>query len=135
MPSLFDELPPEENFLLKNSNKEEEPEDDEDAPEATGSLRSLNLDQELWQQYARAKELYRTAKKAADIKERAATLRVLSSVLSEITKTQEALHNVQRLKGIELALIATLKEFPDIKKAFLEAYEGNLIETVEQEHE
>jgi hypothetical protein len=125
MASIFED---QDNFLLKGGNdKNKEVYDDneeEDEIEATGKLKDLDLDQELWQQFARAKLLYKEARKDKSLlpNQKAVVLNTISAILSNVVKMQESLHNVQRLKGIEAALIDTLKKFPDIKEAFLQAY-------------
>lgn len=128
--AIFDqyEEPPQNDFHLKGVK--DDPKDEEEEELEAVKLNTLDLDSELSQNYSRAKRLYQTTTKdrGAKASEKANVLRVCSSILREITGTQEALHNVQRLKGIELALIATLKEFPEVKERFLEIYEGKLIE-------
>lgn len=89
----------------------------------------INLAEELAAQYSEAKNLYETIKYQPDIpaNQKAQVLNSLTSILVQITKSQEEVHSINKVKQIEVALIQTLKAMPEsLQNAFYEAYEGNL---------
>ena len=94
------------------------------------TLAELDLDHELLEQYKNAKALLEDIKDDDDIapNQKAQTLNSISSILSNIIKTQSVLHNVERLKMLESTLIETLQkpEFEKLKESFLQAYEKAL---------
>jgi hypothetical protein len=94
------------------------------------TLAELDLDHELLEQYKNAKALLEDIKDDDDIapNQKAQTLNSISSILSNIIKTQSELHNVERLKMLESTLIETLQkpEFEKLKESFLQAYEKAL---------
>lgn len=56
----------------------------------------------------------------------AQVMNTLSSILKEIVKMQEQIHNQEKIKRMETAMIEALKLAPiDIQDAFLKAYEAS----------
>jgi hypothetical protein len=94
------------------------------------TLAELDLDHELLEQYKNAKDLLDDIKDDTSIppNQKAQTINSISSILSNIIKTQSELHNVERLKMLENTLIETLQkaEFEKLKESFLQAYEKAL---------
>ena len=89
------------------------------------SLGNLDLDKELLDQYKRATRLLAAAEHDSEIplSQKATALNSISTIISNITKTQTDLYNAERLKLLENTLISVLKNFPDIKEQFLEEYQ------------
>lgn len=92
------------------------------------SLNDLDLEDELLKQYNTAKNLYEDAEfdESIPLNQKAQTLNAISSILGQIIKQREMLHNIQTVTAIELALVQTLKAFPELKEAFIQAYGKNL---------
>ena len=104
---------------------------DAKAPILDAPLKNLNeLDtaEELMIQYQRAETLAANTLNDADVppNQRAQVLAAVTSVLGQIIKLQTDLHNSQQFKRIEMILIDTLKAFPEMQAAFMEAYRVNL---------
>ena len=91
-------------------------------------LEDLNIADELLIQYKNAVNLLEAAQHDADIpaNQKAQLLNSISAIITNISKTQTDVYNAERLKALENILIATLKDFPEVKSAFLEAYERAL---------
>jgi hypothetical protein len=85
---------------------------------------TLNLEQELLEQYNRARRLLHTAATddAIPLAQKASALNSATAIISALTKTQADLYSLERVKKIEAVLIATLKQFPQLQEEFLEAY-------------
>jgi hypothetical protein len=94
-------------------------------PLPVGKLKDLDLDQELFSQYHRAKNLLEAAEFDPEVglSGKVSAMNSIVSILAQITKLQSDLYNAQTVAKIESSLIDTLKAFPEIKEAFLKAYE------------
>lgn len=91
-------------------------------------LEDLNLADELLTQYKAAVALFEDVRHDLETpaNQKAQLLNSISAIIGNISKTQTDVYNAERLKLLENTLIATLKEFPEVKQAFLEAYERQL---------
>lgn len=89
---------------------------------------SLNLEDELLEQYNRARKLLHDANYDEEIplSQKAAALNSATSIIGALIKSQAELYSLERIKKIESVLIATLKKFPDLQEEFMEAYTMNL---------
>lgn len=94
----------------------------------TGTLKDLDLDKELYDQYFAAKELAAAAlyDTEAGLNQKVQANNAIVNILSQIVKLQSDLYNAQTIARLENILIAVLKDFPEVKAKFLEAYEGAL---------
>lgn len=92
------------------------------------TLNELDTAEELMIQYQRAENLAGNVLNDADIppNQRAQVLAAVTAVLGQIIKLQTDLHNSQQFKRIEMILIDTLKAFPEMQVAFMDAYRTNL---------
>ncbi len=97
-----------------------------DAPLKT--LNELDTAEELMIQYQRAETLAAHTLSDSEVppNQRAQVLAAVTSVLGQIIKLQTDLHNSQQFKRIEMILIDTLKAFPELQVAFMDAYKANL---------
>lgn len=95
-------------------------------------LEELNLEDELLTLYTKATELLRDSEydESIPLNQKAQAQNSIVSILTTIIKNQEAVRNMAEIATIEAALGDTLKEFPDIKEAFLTAYEGKLMQNL-----
>lgn len=91
-------------------------------------LEDLNIADELLIQYKNAVNLLEAAQHDADIpaNQKAQLLNSISAIITNISKTQTDVYNAERLKTLENTLISTLKDFPEVKSTFLDAYERAL---------
>jgi hypothetical protein len=92
-------------------------------------LKNLDLQEELAHQLVDAKNLYEQVRNSTSTpaNQKAQVLGVLQTIISNIKKTQEDLHNIERLKSMEEALITTLKNLdPAIQDKFLAEYKVRL---------
>lgn len=93
-----------------------------------GTLDDLDLDKEILDQYKNAKtildDILNDNSVAAN--QKAQVINTISSILQNIIKLQQELHNVERLKLIENVLIETLQNHETLKEAFLRDYKTNL---------
>ena len=89
------------------------------------SLDDLDLGNELLSSYNRASRLFTMIEHDDEILpgQKAQVLSAIRHIQEQILKNQERLHNVNQIKLIETTLIDVLKGFPDVKAAFLAAYE------------
>lgn len=89
------------------------------------TLNDLDLDKELLDQYKNAKMILEDILHAEDIaaNQKAQVINTISSILQNIIKLQQDLHNVERLKLIENILIDTLQKHETLKEAFLADYQ------------
>lgn len=92
------------------------------------NLNELDTAQELMLQYQRAENLAGSVLTDVDVppNQRAQVLAAVTAVLSQIIKLQTDLHNSQQFKRIEMIMIDTLKAFPEMQAAFMDAYRVNL---------
>lgn len=86
------------------------------------------MEQEVMIQHARATRLFdlTSVDNAATPAHKAQTLVAITNLLAQMVKLQEQVHNIEKVKKLEAALIKTLKKFPEVNKAFLEQYGENL---------
>lgn len=96
-----------------------------------GSLKNLNLDAELYNAYAKAKNYLADVQSDESIppNQLAQLMNTISAILKEIVKMQTELHNAERVKKLEAAMIQAIKLAPpESQKAFLVQYEAILKE-------
>jgi len=95
-----------------------------------GKLKDLDLDNELLTQYHRAKDLLDASENDPEVglSAKVSAMNSVVSILAQITKIQTDLYNAQTIAKIEAVLIDTLKQFPELKDAFMSAYAGALPE-------
>ena len=96
-----------------------------------GSLKSLDLDAELYNAYAKAKNYLADVQSDEGIppNQLAQLMNTISAILKEIVKMQTELHNAERVKKLEAAMIQAIKLAPlESQQAFLEEYEAILKE-------
>ena len=96
-----------------------------------GSLKSLNLDAELYNAYAKAKNYLAIVQSDDSVppNQVAQVFNTISAILKEIVKMQTELHNAERVKKLEAAMIQAIKLAPlESQQAFLEEYEAILKE-------
>jgi hypothetical protein len=89
------------------------------------TLNDLDLDKELLDQYKAAKSVFEDIQYSEAIapNQKAQVINTITSILQNIVKVQQELHNVERMKLIENVLIATLQNHETLKEAFLRDYE------------
>ena len=100
--------------------------DEIDARLPATKLADLNLAEELVLQFQKVKHLQ--TKVLQEVKtsaqQKAAVANSCASALSQLVKMQTELHNAERLKMIEQALIQVMRDQPEsIQQAFFEKYE------------
>ena len=91
-----------------------------------GSLKSLNLDRELYAAYARAKNYLAIVQADEEIppNQVAQVMNTLTAILDKIVKMQTDLYNAERVKKLEAAMIQAIKLAPpESQQVFLEQYE------------
>ena len=96
-----------------------------------GSLKNLDLDAELYNAYAKAKNYLADVQSDESIppNQLAQLMNTISAILKEIVKMQTELHNAERVKKLEAAMIQAIKLAPlESQQAFLEEYEKILAE-------
>lgn len=89
-------------------------------------LKQLNLDNELLQNYQSAKEYLEQIRfdEGTQPNQVAQVMNTINSILKEIVKMQTELYDAERVKKIESAIIATMKNQPeDVQRQFFEEYE------------
>ena len=79
-----------------------------------GSLKSLNLDAELYNAYAKAKNYLADVQSDDSIppNQVAQVFNTISAILKEIVKMQTELHNAEKVKKLEAAMIQAIKLAP-----------------------
>jgi len=89
----------------------------------------LTLDDELENQLSTAKQLLEDAKfdETVPLNQKAQVINSIVAIIAAINKQKAALHNLAELALIESALIETLKEFPEVRERFIEAYTGRAL--------
>lgn len=88
-----------------------------------GTLKSLNLDSELYTTYAKAKNYLADVQSDPDIppNQIAQVINTITSILREIVKMQTELHNAEQVKKYEQAVIFALKKAPEsVQKDFFD---------------
>ena len=91
-----------------------------------GSLKNLDLDAELYNAYAKAKNYLADVQSDDQVppNQLAQLMNTISAILKEIVKMQTELHNAERVKKLEAAMIQAIKLAPpESQQAFLEQYE------------
>lgn len=91
-----------------------------------GSLKSLNLDSELYAAYARAKNYLAIVQADEEIppNQIAQLMNTLTAILDKIVKLQTELYSAERVKKLEAAMIQAIKLAPpESQQVFLEQYE------------
>lgn len=94
-----------------------------------GSLKDLDLDQQLYNTYASAKNYLDEIKEDESIppNQIAQVMNTLTSILREIVKMQTDLYEAERIKKLEAAMIQAIRLAPKAaQKAFFEEYEAIL---------
>ena len=94
-----------------------------------GSLKSLDLDAELYNAYAKAKNYLADVQSDDRVppNQLAQLMNTISAILNEIVKMQTDLYNAERVKKLEAAMIQAIKLAPpESQQAFLEQYEALL---------
>lgn len=89
----------------------------------------IDLAVELAEQYGKAKSLYANIETDPSVpaNQKAQVLNSLTSILSQITKSEGEVHNLNSIKKLENALIAALKISPKpLQDDFYAAYEAEL---------
>jgi hypothetical protein len=88
-----------------------------------------SLDDELENQLTTAKQLLEDAKfdETVPLNQKAQVINSIVAIIAAINKQKAALHNLAELALIETALIETLKEFPEVRERFIEAYTGRAL--------
>ena len=84
------------------------------------TISDLDIDKALITHYKEAIALLSTS---APLNQKAQAMGVIINILTQISRLQIDLYSADKFKQYEDALIETLKEFPEIKTAFLEKYE------------
>lgn len=90
-----------------------------------GSLKSLDLDGELYNAYAKAKNYLAIVQTDEDIppNQVAQVFNTISAILKEIVKMQTDLYNAERVKKLEAAMIAAIKKAPkESQESFMKDY-------------
>ena len=90
-----------------------------------GSLKSLDLDAELYNAYAKAKNYLADVQSddSIPLNQLAQLMNTISAILKEIVKMQTDLYNAERVKKLEAAMIEALKLAPkEAQDAFFEQY-------------
>ena len=96
-----------------------------------GSLKNLDLDAELYNAYAKAKNYLADVQSDDQVpaNQVAQVFNTISAILKEIVKMQTELHNAERVKKVEAAMIQAIKLAPlESQQAFLVQYEAILKE-------
>jgi len=99
-------------------------------PPRKEDLQGENLDvgQELELAFLAAKRLLTQAERdvEAPLNQKAQIIGALNTVLTSISKARADFYSAERSRILEMTLIAVLKEFPELQKSFMEAYEKAL---------
>jgi hypothetical protein len=92
------------------------------------TLKDLDLDKELLDQYQSAKQLLKDVQyeEGVPLNQKAQITNTITSILQAIIKMQQDLYNIEKIKLIENVLIETLKEHETLRDAFIEKYEQAL---------
>ena len=96
-----------------------------------GSLKSLDLDAELYNAYAKAKNYLADVQSDDQVppNQVSQVFNTISAILKEIVKMQTELHNAEKVKKLEAAMIQAIKLAPlESQQAFLVQYEAILKE-------
>ncbi len=116
-------------MALEDLSLHDKPRNYEDAPrylshrERAVKLSDLDAESELLDNYNDAKDLLTNLGDETPANQKAQVLNTINAVLGNIIKQRAELHNMERFKSMETALIYTLKQFPELQEVFLEEYE------------
>ena len=91
-----------------------------------GSLKSLNIDEELYMTYAKAKNFLVDVQMGDETpaNQVAQVFNTISGILKEIVKMQTELYSAERVKKLEAAMITALKLVPEeAQESFFTEYE------------
>lgn len=91
-----------------------------------GSLDDLDLNQQLYKNYATAVNYLEEIKLSDDIpaNQVSQVMNTITSILKEIVKMQTDLYNTERIKQIESAIVKAIKLAPkEAQESFFEEYE------------
>ena len=91
-----------------------------------GSLKSLNLDAELYNAYAKAKNYLADVQSDESVpaNQIAQIYNTITTILKEIVKLQTELYSAERVKKLEAAMIQAIKLAPpESQQVFLEQYQ------------
>ena len=93
-----------------------------------GSLKDIDLDSELYTQYARAKNLLALAETDDEIalNQKVQAMNSIVGILAQIVKLQADVYNAKSAAELENTLISVLKKFPELKDSFLKEYKKAL---------
>ena len=95
----------------------------------TGNLKSLDLDAQLYLNYARAANYLEQIQmdEGSTPSQVAQVMNTLTAILKEIVKMQTELYNAERVKQLEAAMIEAIKLAPrESQDSFFDAYEAIL---------
>ena len=106
------------SFRLSQSPKQET----KASPQTRRSLKDINLEVELLEQYKRALLLMETLGENTPANQQAQVLNSCTSIIQQIIKTQSDLYNVETIKVMEATLLNTLRKFPEMQDDFMSAY-------------
>lgn len=97
--------------------------DEIDAELTEITLNSINLTKELLIQFKKAKLLQEDASgDDTPYNQRAQVQNSLNATMQSLAKLQASVYSSERAKRLEIALAATLKEFPALQEDFLARY-------------
>lgn len=90
------------------------------------TVSTLDLKNELLEQYNRARKLLHEASYNAEVplNQKASVINSATSILAALTKSQAELHSVEEVKKLELALVTALKKFPELQEEFMKVYKA-----------
>lgn len=97
--------------------------------EKTKKLPDINLEEELVGALLDTKKLLRDAYEDDNesSSQKASLINACSAIMRDLAKTQESIHNSERVKLLEVVLVETLIDYsPEISRKFLELYEKRL---------
>lgn len=114
------------NFILKPKPAADLPPTKK--PTQAATLKDLDLDKELLEQYHNAKQLFTDVQyeEGIPLNQKSQITNTITSILQAIIKMQQDLYNIEKIKLIENVLIETLKDHETLRDAFLEKYEQAL---------
>lgn len=94
--------------------------------ERKSRIEDLDLKGELLKQFYDLQDLIGKNQRAP-LNQQAQIANVLGTITSRIIANQQALHDIEKVKLIESVLIEVLQGFPDVRNAFIDKYEQELL--------